>query len=121
MEYFFQRCPENEQILEVLVEGSYEFNEMIQLMKRIANECARLAIDKVLVDLTELDDRVPDMDRFRLGEHSAKLRKSPIRVGIVDRLEKINHFFETVARNRGVQVDVGTNRNAVLETLTTAV
>ncbi len=116
MEHTIALCPENEQILEVHFSGNYDYDQTICVMDEIAAECGNREIHRVLLDLTELDD-IPDMDRYRLAMYSTKIWRFPIRLGATARPEKINRFFETVAKNRGVQIKVDPNREVVIEYL----
>ncbi len=72
--------------------------------------------DRVLVDMSEVSGRPPDMDRFRLGEYVASTRRG-VKVAVVFPKEHINRLFEDTAVNRGAWINVFGDEQAALEWL----
>jgi len=86
--------------------GRYNRKEVQDLSNSIHAQLADNECKNLLVDISEMSGKIPNIDRFLLGEYVAKFRESGYRIALVYRAEGINKFFETVAVNRAIKIIV---------------
>jgi len=86
--------------------GSYNRKEVQDLSNSIHAQLADNKCKNLLVDISEMSGKIPNIDRFLLGEYVSKFRESGYRIALVYRAEGINKFFETVAANRAIKIIV---------------
>lgn len=89
------------------VSGTYTLDNMKEMAKAMKDYCEKVNYSKILVNVTNLTKNVDDMDRYELGVYVAGIFKQQLKLGILQRKDRINYFFETVALNRFTEVKVG--------------
>ena len=96
----------NREYLRVTATGTYGFGRTRRLIYVIRESSDGHQLRRVLLDLTGVIGRPPDMDRFELGERLAQVFGSTYTLAIIGRKESVNRLAETVARNRGADLRV---------------
>ena len=96
----------NREYLRVTAKGTYGFGRTRRLIYVIRESSDGHQLPRVLVDLTGVTGRPPDIDRFEIGERLAQVFGSTHTLAIVAREESVNRLAETVALNRGVALRV---------------
>jgi hypothetical protein len=71
----------------------------------------------VLVDATHGRSPIGAFDKFEIGVQLASTADRRLILAVVARAEEVDHFFETVARNRGGAVRVFTDEATALQWL----
>lgn len=87
-------------------------NETTDGMSAILEQCRATRCWRVLLDVTLLNEPIPQMDRFLLGKRVGRIWGQRIKVAILARPEHITRFFENVANNNGANVQVFADRDA---------
>ena len=88
--------------LYLTINGEYNKEDFILLPAIVAEESKKENIRKVLINALELNGTdVPIMDRFFIGEETAKVIGNRIKVAVIWPEKDITKFAETVAINRG--------------------
>lgn len=106
------------QYLLATVSGEYDFEELKGSFFRVKEECFKLEIFKVFIDLTKMHNIFPNSgDRYFLGEEGSRVFGFKIKLAVLANPCDITHYGETVAINRGVFVKVSSEREALLEWL----
>jgi len=85
--------------------GSYARSRTEQLIALVRREADQRKFVRVLVDLTEVREAVPNFDRFHLGEATAAQLRG-LRLAVIDLTEASDSFIETVALNRGATMRI---------------
>jgi len=96
----------NREYLRVTAKGTYGFGRTRRLIYVIRESSDGHQLPRVLVDLTGVTGRPPDIERFEIGERLAQVFGSTHTLAIVAREESVNRLAETVALNRGVALRV---------------
>jgi hypothetical protein len=107
---------EEEAYLVARVGGQWDtdgLKQQIEAIRAMADQCGK---NRILVDLRQLSPPPVEMDRFWAGEHAARHWRL-IKVAVLAQPELINHFAETVAANRGVYLQVFSDKKAAIEWL----
>lgn len=101
------------------MEGDYSLADGLALFQRVAATARERGARLVLVDLVGLVGDIPDLDRYDLGKEGAEI------LGHVERLAVVRApgyrytgFAVDVARNRGLNIRVFTDRSEAIEWLT---
>jgi hypothetical protein len=89
-------------------------------LDRVVAESESRGIARVLVDGREVPPPVSTADKYDLGVAAARALDGRIKLAVVALPVNVDHFFETVARNRGADVLVFTDETAALKWLTGA-
>lgn len=100
--------------LEVRIEGPFDLPSSYEATDAILGSVEKYHAVKVLVDFREMTGHVDSMERFQYAENFAKRymemveagRIKPPRLAFLGRFPQFdpNHFDETVAVNRGVDL-----------------
>lgn len=91
----------------VRVRGPYNgIDETSAGMSMIVEQCRVARCWRVLLDITLLNEPIPQMDRFLLGKRVGRMWGQRMKVAILARPEHITRFFENVANNNGANVQV---------------
>jgi hypothetical protein len=90
---------------------------LLRLLERVIAETKERDIWRVLVDLMAVQKPVGVLEKYQLGTEFARVADRRLTVAVVARAELVDHFFETVARNRGGAVTVFTEEPAALHWL----
>jgi hypothetical protein len=92
--------------------GPYSRRRRDRLLSRIAAECEARNLQRVLVDSTAVPVQLSTLDSYELGVEAARRFGARVRVALVAHPVTVDHFGETVARNRGANVGVFTDETA---------
>jgi hypothetical protein len=103
--------------LRVTLSGPAMRGDLLRLLERVFTETKSHDIWRVLVDLTSLATPVGTFEKYQLGTEFARGADRRLTMAVVARSELVDHFFETVARNRGGAVAVFTEEAAALHWL----
>jgi hypothetical protein len=106
MKHFFYTIADYSAWFEFKVSGTYEFEDAREFIRLLPRESAARNCQRILVDLLQLQDDIPDWERFFLGKETAEILGPSIQLAIAAPAEKINHFWENTAVNRGANVGV---------------
>ncbi|EFK95536.1 hypothetical protein LDC_2452 [sediment metagenome] len=99
------RLQQNDTHLHVEARGAYDGNAARAAIVLVRDECARLRLDRVLVDARGLDASVTIADRFDLARVLAEGCTAAVRFAILVRPEQmVTKTLEDSAVNRGVPV-----------------
>jgi hypothetical protein len=90
---------------------------LLRLLERIVAETKSRDIWLVLLDLLALQTPVGTYEKYQVGIELVRIADRRMRLAGVGRPELVDHFFETVARNRGGAVAVFTDEPAALRWL----
>jgi len=116
IEHVFEAAPG---YLAVRIAGPYSLRELQGTIVAIGAEAERGGHARALIDTTGMQGDMPDMDRFENGALAAERLASLDRVAILmGEKQRVNHFFEDVARNRGLEVRVLQDRGEALAWIT---
>jgi hypothetical protein len=103
--------------LRVALRGPGTRANMLGTLQRVIAETKSQNIWRVLLDMTQGQSLVGALDKFELGVQLAGTADRRMVLAVVARPEAVDHFFETVARNRGGAVRVFTDPAAALQWL----
>jgi hypothetical protein len=116
MEHAFE---EGSGYLRVRIGGEYSLPELRGIIGTIGTEAHRRKQVRLLIDVTGMRGDQPDMDRFETGVVAAEKLSAMERVAILMHPRgRLNHFFEDVARNRGLPVRVTQDPGEAIDWLT---
>lgn len=93
------------------------FEMLRETVHQIAAHCKKENLNKVLVDLTNMDGDFNTLDRYKIGLEIAKTWGRGIQVATVAQENKINFLVEHVAVNRGATLSVFTKIDSALKWL----
>lgn len=103
--------------LRVTVSGRSNLGNLVAALQRIIAEVQSRGIWRVLVDATGIPPPLSTFEKYDLALEFSRLAVPKLKTAIVARTAMVDHFFETVARNRGVGVMVFTDETPALEWL----
>jgi hypothetical protein len=98
----------------ISVAGAPTAPRLFNLLQRIVVESESRALSRVLVDATEVTPPTPTAEKFDIGAATARVLAGRVRLAVFALPEHVDHFFETVARNRGADVGVFTDEKTAL-------
>jgi len=101
----------------IRAEGPYSFAGLSDLFNQVKTESEKRARRGVILDVSRIAGTIPLMELFLLGERCSKDWRLPLRIALISPEVGVYHFFENVARNRGVQIAVVPNHGAAIEWL----
>jgi len=100
------------------VSGEYDFEDFKTYLKIIYAKCEVEGIFKVNMNILSVKGiDIPTLERYFLGVEAAEQLKFKVKLSIVWHSEYLNHFGESVAKNRGGQVGVFGNSDSALKWL----
>jgi hypothetical protein len=103
--------------LRVTLGGPSLHGGLLRLLERIVAETKSREIWQVLVDLMAVQTPPGTFEKYQVGIELVRIADRRMRLAAVGRSELFDHFFETVARNRGGAVAVFTDEPAALRWL----
>jgi len=103
--------------LSIRAEGQYSLAGLSGLFDRVKAESDKSTHQGVILDVSKVAGTIPFMDMFVLGDYCSKAWNQSFRIVLIFPEVGIYNFFETVARNRGVQIAVVPNLGAAIEWL----
>jgi hypothetical protein len=105
------------EFLRVTLIGPGSLPNLLAALQRIIAETKSRDIWRVLVDATGVPPPLGTSEKYDLGLETARVADPRMKSAVVARSENVDHFFETVARNRGVSVMVFLQENAAISWL----
>ena len=90
----------------VKINEPYSLKGTFAFLQEFANICNREDVEKALIDILILDERVSIWDRYQIGEEYVRVVGSKIRVAIVVKRELIDLTTENVVVNRTGRIKV---------------
>ena len=120
MDVFEITVTEADGFLRLTLRGPGTRANLLITLQRIIAETQSRKIWQVLLDATAAHSLVGAFDKFEIGVELARAADRRLRLAVVARVEVVDHFFETVARNRGGAVRVFTDEAAACLWLTGA-
>jgi hypothetical protein len=103
--------------LRTAVTGRSSRGNLLTALQRIVGEARSREMWRVLVDATGIPPPMSTFEKYDLALEFSRIADPQLKTAIVARVEMVDHFFETVARNRGVGVMVFTQEAPALEWL----
>lgn len=100
--------------------GAYTPQSFGRRMERSIQMCRSLGSSRILIDLTGLADFQPSTaERYAIGCRAAQMGSELQRVAVVVSEDQLDPdlFTVTVARNRGLPIDVFTDRDEAIDWL----
>jgi len=101
----------------ITVSGPSTGARLRRLLERVVAESESTGMACVLVDGREVPPPIPTTDKYDIGVATARSLDAKTKLAVLGRPVNVDHFFETVARNRGANVAVFTDERAALEWL----
>jgi len=105
------------EFLRVTLLGPASLSNLFAALQRIMAETKSRDIWRVLVDATGIPPPLGTSEKYDLGLETARVADPRLKTAVVARSENVDHFFETVARNRGVSIMVFLQENAAVRWL----
>ena len=105
------------EFLRVTVIGPASLPNLFAALQRIIAETKSRDNWRVLVDATGVPPPLGTSAKYDLGLETARVADPRMKTAVVARSENVDHFFETVARNRGASVMVFLEENAAIRWL----
>ena len=103
--------------LRVMVRGPGTRSDMLATLERVIAATKLEDIWRVLLDARQARQLMGAFDKFEIGVRLASTADRRMILAVVARPEAVDHFFETVARNRGGAVRVFTDETTALQWL----
>jgi hypothetical protein len=105
--------------LQITFSGPFSPDGAKESIDAMVNACAKEGCPKVLFDCRPMTGDPTVSDRFETGTYGASKIPGHVKIAMLGRGDQISadNFFETVARNRGVNITVFTETDAALEWL----
>jgi hypothetical protein len=88
----------------VEVKGAYSLQLLLSAIHEIADRCRDENLNKVLIDLRNMDGNPKLFDRFQIGMEIVKAWGSRIKVAVIAKPGIVNRMMENTAVNRGVKL-----------------
>jgi len=105
-------------LIEALEEPTVD--EAVEMIKNVREECDKSNIKKVLLDITQIPGAMIDqMKRFEFGNELVEIFKDEIKMAAFGDESDINHFVETIAREKGTNVKAFDDKETALNWLLT--
>ncbi len=101
----------------VEVHELYSFEMLREAVHQIAVHCKKENLNKVLVDLTNMNGDFNILDRYKIGLEIANTWERGVQVAAVAKENQVNFLVENVAVNRGSTLSVFTKIDPALKWL----
>jgi hypothetical protein len=108
---------EDGRFLRVTLAGPAVRVNLLAALQRIITEAKSRNVWRVFVDAKGLPPPLGTFEKYDLALEVARVTDPRMKTAVVARAEMVDHFFETVARNRGVGLMVFSNETPALEWL----
>jgi len=107
--------------LQVTFSGPFSPDGARESIDAMVSACEKESCLKVLFDCRPMTGDLTVSDRFETGTYGASKIPGHVKIAMLGREDQLSadNFFETVARNRGVNITVFTEADAALEWLKT--
>jgi hypothetical protein len=103
--------------LRVTLSGAATRVRLHRALERIIDEAKSKNNWRLLIDIMAVPPPISTVDKYETGVEVAHLADRRLRMAVVGRVEIVDHFFETVARNRGASVRAFTEEAEALDWL----
>lgn len=100
--------------VEISATGQYSPLEMFEFISHCRSEADRHERDRVLIDCSELDIRISEVERFEGGQIFARLFGAEVKVGLLLPADQVTKMGEMAANNRGGRLIVTPSRSEAL-------
>jgi hypothetical protein len=101
-----------------VLKGAWSAAQAVQLVESIGRRCDETLHRCALVDISGLESRLQEFERFVLGQRiAARLPGGAYRMAVLARPDQITRLTENVAVNRGADVMVTSDREEALSWL----
>jgi hypothetical protein len=117
MNEFKSVITEDDGYLRMTLSGPATRSSLLGALAQAIGETKSRRIWRVLCDVTAVPPPMGTSEKYQAGAELARLADRRMIVAIVARPELVDHFFETVARNRGASVRVFTHETNALQWL----
>jgi len=113
---------EHPDYLEATLQATNSRDVILQQFQQLLDHCAVRKPSKVFADLTAITGKYSTLDRYDLGMFGPRLAPHVGRIAVLGKPEFLDpeKFAAQVAKNRGLDVDVFTDREAALAWLLSA-
>ena len=111
--------PRNGHLLATIT-GRLSLSEAIGGYKKVCDVAADRGFDKILADCSGVEGKLSDLERYELGRTMAEYalsRCKNLNVATIGQPPPINGFVAQVARNRGLNAETFSERQAALNWL----
>jgi hypothetical protein len=100
--------------LRINVTGQYNFDAMMELVQPFRDATVAAGRTRLLVDCTLMEGRVPEPDKFYIGQKIAAVFRGKIRSALLMPRKTITKLGEIVAVNRGADFFVSDSESEAL-------
>lgn len=97
--------------------GTYSLKYMLATIQEVAEHCRKEKLNKVLIDLSNMEGNPNIFERYLLGIEIVRAWGQEIRAAIIVRKEATNRMTENTAVNRGARIRVKTSLDEALQWL----
>jgi hypothetical protein len=117
MDEFAITVAEEGTFLRITLAGPASRTNLLAALQRLITEVTSRNVWRVLVDANGLPSPLGTFEKYEFALEVARVSDPRMKTAVVARPEMVDHFFETVARNRGVGVMVFSKEAPALEWL----
>jgi hypothetical protein len=117
MKHFSLKITDYSLWFDIEVVGAYDFEDAREFIRMLPGESAARNCRRVLINLLLMENDIPDWERFFLGKETAEIVGPSIQLAVAAPADKINHFWENTAVNRGANVAVFPSKEEALNWL----
>lgn len=110
-------CQNKGDYLLVEISGPYSLEMLMSAVHEVADQCRKESLNKVLIDLRNMDGDPSILDRYQIGVEIASIWGPRYKVAVIARTEIVNKMTENTAVNRGAKFMVTPDANRALEWL----
>ena len=96
--------------------GDFNFNIFTEGFDKLAELCRQNNLKCILFDMSELNNPLPDWDRYKAGEAIAE-KLMGIKIASFSKASFTNGFTINVAFNRGINIKVFTDKDEAIKWL----
>ncbi|MHC2069081.1 hypothetical protein ACYFX5_16545 [Bremerella sp. T1] len=114
MEKLHVELIEHPHYLEYVCSGEHVFDDWVELLQQIRADATRKEETRILINVLGLLQPIDNMMRYRLGLLVGEKIGASLKVAALNPADEVNHFWETVAHNRGSNVQAGSDRDALV-------
>ena len=101
----------HENYADIAATGNYDFQQLFSFIDHLKSETERLRTKRLLVDCSELQGHIPEVDRFEGGQKIAEVFGPFTQIAIILAPGTVTKLGELAAVNRGARVMVTDDRH----------
>ncbi len=102
------------EFLEARIAGEWRLDDVREAIEAVREKGLATGVERILVDMTGVTGRPPDLHRFEAAEATARAARGRFRVALLPPPELSDRFFEDAARNRGAALRAARSREEAL-------